>query len=71
VTPSCVRTCLDPEAKTHTSRPSPETTGIGHDVVRGAGEAAPNHEEPHPVARQWALLLDAGVVFDVFVEKSF
>jgi len=45
--------------------------GIGHDIVRGAGQAALNHEEPQSASAQWALLLDAGVAFDVFVERSF
>ncbi|MBI5068715.1 MAG: protein kinase [Deltaproteobacteria bacterium] len=45
--------------------------GLGQDIARGAGQAALNHEEAPPVSSEWALLLDAGVVFDVFVERAF
>lgn len=45
--------------------------GIGQDIVRSAGQTALNHEDAQPVSSDWALLLDAGVVFDVFVEKAF
>lgn len=45
--------------------------GLGQDIARGAGQAALNHEDSPPVSSEWALLLDAGVVFDVFVERAF
>jgi hypothetical protein len=47
--------------------------GTPQSVVRSAGMAALNHEEPQPAGGggDWALLLDAGTVFDVFVEKAF
>jgi hypothetical protein len=47
------------------------TGGIGHDVVRNAGQAAINHEKPTESGSAWALLLDGGVVFDVWVERAF
>jgi len=47
------------------------TGGLGQDIVRSAGQAALNREEAQSASSQWALLLDAGVVFDIFVEKAF
>lgn len=48
------------------------TGGTPASIARNAGQAAVNHEEQQPVGGgQWALLLDAGVVFDIFVEKAF
>jgi hypothetical protein len=48
------------------------TGGTPASIARNAGQAAVNHEEQQPVGSgQWALLLDAGVVFDIFVEKAF
>jgi hypothetical protein len=49
------------------------TGGTGQSVIRNAGQAALNHEErqPEPSSGQWALLLDAGVVFDIFVQAAF
>jgi hypothetical protein len=47
------------------------TGGTGQRIVREAGEAALNHEEAQTTSGQWALLLDAGVVFDIFVERAF
>jgi hypothetical protein len=45
--------------------------GVGHDVARNAGRAALNHERPVDGGIQWALLLDSGVTFDVWVEGAF
>ena len=47
--------------------------GTPQSVVRSAGVAALSHQEPQPAGGggDWALLLDAGTVFDVFVEKAF
>lgn len=47
------------------------TGGVGQDVVRNAGQAALGHEKQVEVGSSWATMLDAGVVFDVWVEKSF
>ncbi len=48
------------------------TGGTPASIARNAGQAALNHEEPQPTGGgQWAILLDAGVVFDIFVEKAF
>jgi hypothetical protein len=47
------------------------TGGIGQDVVRNAGQAAVNHEKPVESGSAWAILLDGGVVFDVWVERAF
>lgn len=47
------------------------TGGVGHDIVRGAGQAALNHDKQPDSGSGWALLLDAGVVFDVWVERAF
>jgi hypothetical protein len=47
------------------------TGGTGSSIVRNAGQVALGHEETQPVSSQWALLLDAGVVFDIFVERAF
>lgn len=47
------------------------TGGIGQDVVRNAGQAALGHEKPVETGSSYALLLDAGVVFDVWVERAF
>jgi hypothetical protein len=47
------------------------TGGIKQDVVRNAGQAAINHEKAIETGSAWALLLDAGVVFDVWVERAF
>jgi hypothetical protein len=47
------------------------TGGIGQDVVRNAGQAAINHEKSAGISSGWATLLDAGVVFDVWVERAF
>jgi serine/threonine protein kinase len=45
--------------------------GVGHDVARNAGRAALNHERPVERGSTWALLLDSGVAFDVWVERAF
>lgn len=45
--------------------------GIGQDVARSAGQAALNHEQPAQGGSEWALLLDEGVVFDIWVERAF
>jgi hypothetical protein len=45
--------------------------GTGQTIARSAGQAALNQEEAQPVSSQWALLLDAGAVFEVFVERAF
>jgi serine/threonine protein kinase len=45
--------------------------GVGHDVARNAGRAALNHERRIDGGAQWALLLDSGVAFDVWVERAF
>jgi hypothetical protein len=45
--------------------------GVGHDVARNAGSSALNHARPVESGSTWALLLDSGVVFDVWVERSF
>jgi serine/threonine-protein kinase len=45
--------------------------GVGHDVVRGAGQTALNHEKQAESGSGWTLLLDAGVAFDVWVERAF
>jgi len=47
------------------------TGGVGQSIVRNAGQSALNHEEAQPVSSHWAILLDAGVVFDIFVERAF
>lgn len=48
------------------------TGGTPASIARNAGQAALNHEEAQPTGGgQWAILLDAGVVFDIFVEKAF
>jgi hypothetical protein len=47
------------------------TGGIGQDVVRNAGQAALGHEKRVESGSSYALLLDAGVVFDVWVERAF
>jgi serine/threonine-protein kinase len=47
------------------------TGGIGQDVIRSAGQAALGHEKQVEVGSAYALLLDAGVVFDVWVERAF
>jgi len=41
-------------------------------IARAAGQAALNHEEPQAASSSDSvLLLDSGVVFDIFVEKTF
>jgi hypothetical protein len=45
--------------------------GVKQDVVRNAGQAALNHEQPAQAGSEWALLLDGGVVFDIWVERAF
>jgi len=41
-------------------------------VARAAGQAALNHQEPQAASSgEVVLLLDSGVVFDIFVEKAF
>lgn len=45
--------------------------GVGQDVARNAGQTALNHEKPAESGSAWAILLDAGVVFDVWVERAF
>jgi hypothetical protein len=45
--------------------------GVRQDVARNAGNAALNHERPVEGGRTWALLLDSGVAFDVWVERAF
>mgnify|MGYP001428665609 CR=1 FL=1 len=47
------------------------TGGTGQSIVRNAGQAALNREEAQPVSSHSALLLEAGVVFDVFVQEPF
>jgi hypothetical protein len=48
------------------------TGGTPASIARNAGQAALNHEGTQPTGGgQWAILLDAGVVFDIFVEKAF
>jgi hypothetical protein len=47
------------------------TGGVGHEVVRNAGQTALNHEKQVESGSSWAILLDAGVVFDVWVERAF
>ena len=48
------------------------TGGTPASIARNAGQAALNHEEAQPTGGgPWAILLDAGVVFDIFVEKAF
>ena len=59
-----------------------EITGVGTEEVSGnpvtmkilarnAGQTALNHEKPVESGSAWAILLDAGVVFDVWVERAF
>jgi tRNA A-37 threonylcarbamoyl transferase component Bud32 len=45
--------------------------GVGHDVARNAGKAALEYERPVEGGSTWALLLDSGIVFDVWVERTF
>jgi serine/threonine-protein kinase len=45
--------------------------GTAEDVARNAGQTALGHSEQPESASGDALLLDAGVLFDVFVEKPF
>jgi hypothetical protein len=45
--------------------------GVGHDVARNAGRAALNRRRAIEGATEWALLLDSGVAFDVWVERAF
>jgi hypothetical protein len=45
--------------------------GVGHDVARNAGNVALNQERPVASGSTSTLLLDSGVVFDVWVERSF
>lgn len=47
------------------------TGGLGQNVARNAGQAALNHERPVEGGSTYALLLDSGVVFDVWVERAF
>jgi eukaryotic-like serine/threonine-protein kinase len=50
------------------------TGGTPATVARNAGQAVLNQEASQPASTsnsQWALLLDAGVVFDLWVEHSF
>ena len=48
------------------------TGGTPQSIARNAGQSVLNHDEPQPVGGgAWALLLDGGVVFDIFVEKAF
>jgi serine/threonine-protein kinase len=47
------------------------TGGIGQDVVRSAGQTALNQEKLGESGSAWAILLDAGTVFDVWVERAF
>ncbi len=47
------------------------TGGTGQRIARDAGQTVLNREEAEPVSSQWAILLDAGVVFDIFVERAF
>ena len=47
------------------------TGGLGQDVARSAGQAALGHEKQVQPGSSYALLLDAGVVFDVWVERAF
>jgi hypothetical protein len=47
------------------------TGGLGQNVARNAGQAALNHERPVEGGSTYALLLDSGVMFDVWVERAF
>jgi hypothetical protein len=47
------------------------TGGTAQDIARSAGQAALSHEAPAASGSGAVLLLDAGVVFDIFVEHSF
>lgn len=47
------------------------TGGIAQDVARGAGETALRHQDSAPAASEDALLLDPGLLFDVWVERAF
>jgi serine/threonine protein kinase len=46
------------------------TGGIGRDVARNAGQMVLNHEQATS-SSDTALLLDRGVVFDIWVERAF
>jgi hypothetical protein len=47
------------------------TGGLGQNVARNAGQAALNHERAVEGGSTYALLLDSGIVFDVWVERAF
>ena len=47
------------------------TGGTAQDIARSAGQAALSHETPATGGSGAVLLLDAGVVFDIFVEHAF
>ncbi len=47
------------------------TGGVAQDVVRGAGQTALSHQDSVAVGGGEALLLDPGVLFDVWVERAF
>ncbi len=45
--------------------------GTAQDIARSAGQTAMSHEDPGPGGAGSVLLLDAGVVFEIFVEHPF
>ncbi len=47
------------------------TGGTTEDIARAAGQTALAHEESVPGSSQSAILLDSGVVFDIWVEEAF
>jgi hypothetical protein len=47
------------------------TGGTAQDIARSAGQAALNREAPAASGSGAVLLLDAGVIFDIFVEHAF
>ncbi len=47
------------------------TGGTAQDIARSAGQATLSHEAPAAGGSGAVLLLDAGVVFDIFVEHAF
>jgi eukaryotic-like serine/threonine-protein kinase len=47
------------------------TGGTGQEIARNAGRTVLNHEAPPPAGSEWTLQLDAGVLFDVWVEEAF
>jgi hypothetical protein len=47
------------------------TGGLAQDAARNAGSAVVNHRDAAELSGGAAILLDAGVVFDVWVSKAF